>query len=118
MFAKDVKESLDHAYFLLGYLNCQWRNAESASYFLAKGYIAVAVAKKRDTDINWTNLREKASCHTGVGRTAGWNIPMGLLNNQYNLSCNFGEWLYVHLVAYAFYLPQPSCKAVFLNHAA
>nr|CAK18221.1 transferrin [Natrix natrix] len=55
----------------------------------AKGYIAVAVAKSRDTDINWTNLKGKASCHTGVGRTAGWNIPMGLLNDQYNLSCNF-----------------------------
>ncbi|KAM3834231.1 serotransferrin [Vipera latastei] len=55
----------------------------------AKGYTAVAVAKKRDTEINWTNLRGKNSCHTGVGRTAGWNIPMGLINNQHNLSCNF-----------------------------
>ncbi|XP_034295466.1 serotransferrin [Pantherophis guttatus] len=54
----------------------------------AKGYYAVAVAKKRDAEINWTTLRGKTSCHTGVGRTAGWNIPMGLINNQYNLSCN------------------------------
>nr|CAK18223.1 transferrin [Boaedon fuliginosus] len=55
----------------------------------AKGYSAVAVAKKRDTDINWTTLRGKRSCHTGIGRTAGWNIPMGLINNQHNLSCHF-----------------------------
>lgn len=55
----------------------------------AKGYIAVAVAKKSDSEINWTNLRGKTSCHTGVGRTAGWNIPMGLINNEYNLNCSF-----------------------------
>uniref|UniRef100_A0A2H6N0F2 Transferrin-like domain-containing protein n=1 Tax=Micrurus carvalhoi TaxID=3147026 RepID=A0A2H6N0F2_9SAUR len=55
----------------------------------ARGYFAVAVAKKRDTDINWNTLRGKKSCHTGVGRTAGWNIPMGLINDQNNLSCHF-----------------------------
>ncbi|XP_070801030.1 serotransferrin isoform X2 [Pituophis catenifer annectens] len=54
-----------------------------------KGYYAVAAAKKRDAEINWTNLRGKTSCHTGVGRTVGWIIPMGLINNQNNLSCNF-----------------------------
>lgn len=57
-----------------------------------KGYIVVAVVKKRDTEINWTNLRGKKSCHTGVGRTAGWNVPMGILNKQNNLSCNFDQF--------------------------
>ncbi|XP_015679734.1 ovotransferrin [Protobothrops mucrosquamatus] len=56
-----------------------------------KGYTVVAVAKK-NTEINWTNLRGKKSCHTGVGRTAGWNVPMGLLNEQNNLSCNFDQF--------------------------
>ncbi|XP_026547769.1 serotransferrin [Notechis scutatus] len=55
----------------------------------ARGYFAVAVAKTRDTDVNWNTLRGKKSCHTGVGRTAGWNIPMGLINSQNNLSCHF-----------------------------
>uniref|UniRef100_A0A8C6XNY9 Lactotransferrin n=1 Tax=Naja naja TaxID=35670 RepID=A0A8C6XNY9_NAJNA len=53
------------------------------------GYFAVAVAKKSDTDINWNTLRGTRSCHTSVGRTAGWNIPMGLINKQNNLSCRF-----------------------------
>ncbi|XP_039216066.1 ovotransferrin-like [Crotalus tigris] len=57
-----------------------------------KGYTVVAVAKEKDTEINWTNLRGKKSCHTGVGRTAGWNVPMGLLNKQNNLSCNFDQF--------------------------
>uniref|UniRef100_A0A670ZWS8 Transferrin-like domain-containing protein n=1 Tax=Pseudonaja textilis TaxID=8673 RepID=A0A670ZWS8_PSETE len=52
-------------------------------------YFAVAVAKTSDTDVNWNTLRGKKSCHTGVGRTAGWNIPMGLINSQNNLSCHF-----------------------------
>ncbi|KAG8135884.1 hypothetical protein E2320_008871 [Naja naja] len=55
----------------------------------ASGYFAVAVAKKSDTDINWNTLRGTRSCHTSVGRTAGWNIPMGLINKQNNLSCRF-----------------------------
>uniref|UniRef100_A0A8C6XPV0 Lactotransferrin n=1 Tax=Naja naja TaxID=35670 RepID=A0A8C6XPV0_NAJNA len=65
------------------------KNADSAFCFPASGYFAVAVAKKSDTDINWNTLRGTRSCHTSVGRTAGWNIPMGLINKQNNLSCRF-----------------------------
>ncbi|XP_041880443.1 serotransferrin [Corvus kubaryi] len=54
-------------------------------------YFAVAVVKKFDRDINWNNLQGKKSCHTAVGRTAGWNIPMGLIHNRTG-SCNFDEY--------------------------
>lgn len=58
----------------------------------AKGYIVVAVAKKKDADVNWNTLKGKKSCHTGVGRTAGWNIPMGLIYTQNNHSCDFDKF--------------------------
>uniref|UniRef100_A0A8C0ZI85 Ovotransferrin n=4 Tax=Paridae TaxID=9153 RepID=A0A8C0ZI85_CYACU len=54
-------------------------------------YFAVAVVKKSDKDINWNNLQGKKSCHTAVGRTAGWNIPMGLIHNRTG-NCNFDEY--------------------------
>lgn len=57
-----------------------------------KGYIAVAVAKRKDTDINWNTLKGKKSCHTSVGRTAGWNIPMGLIYTENNRSCDFDKF--------------------------
>nr|XP_020772130.1 serotransferrin [Odocoileus virginianus texanus] len=56
-----------------------------------KGYLAVAVVKSSDADLNWNNLKGKKSCHTAVDRTAGWNIPMGLLYNKIN-NCKFDEF--------------------------
>ena len=41
-------------------------------------YYAVAVVKK-DTGFSFKQLRGKKSCHTGIGKTAGWNIPIGTL---------------------------------------
>ncbi|XP_065531264.1 serotransferrin [Lathamus discolor] len=64
---------------------CNKAEGEPASYF------AVAVVKKSDGDITWNNLQGKKSCHTAVGRTAGWNIPMGLIHNRTG-SCNFDEY--------------------------
>ncbi|NP_001290496.1 lactotransferrin precursor [Camelus dromedarius] len=41
-------------------------------------YYAVAIAKK-GTNFQLNQLQGLKSCHTGLGRSAGWNIPMGLL---------------------------------------
>lgn len=41
-------------------------------------YYAVAIAKK-GTNFQLNQLQGLRSCHTGLGRSAGWNIPMGTL---------------------------------------
>ncbi|XP_074163751.1 serotransferrin-like isoform X2 [Sminthopsis crassicaudata] len=56
----------------------------------AQGYYAVAVVRS-GTDLSWNSLKDKKSCHTAVGRTAGWNIPMGLIYNQTH-SCEFDKY--------------------------
>lgn len=52
-------------------------------------YYAVAVVSKV-SGLTWDTLKGRKSCHTGVGRTAGWNIPMGHLHKKYN-DCDFCE---------------------------
>ncbi|XP_072170261.1 melanotransferrin-like [Diadema setosum] len=42
-------------------------------------YHGIAVVRAIDTHINITNLKGRKSCHTGIRRTAGWNIPVGFL---------------------------------------
>ncbi|KAJ8406845.1 hypothetical protein AAFF_G00297610 [Aldrovandia affinis] len=44
-------------------------------------YVVVAVAKK-DTGFGFKDLKGKKSCHTGVGKAAGWHIPIGTLLSQ------------------------------------
>ncbi|XP_076838358.1 serotransferrin-1-like [Brachyhypopomus gauderio] len=47
------------------------KDGETCSY-------AVAVVKK-GTKFNFSELKGKKSCHTGLGKSAGWNIPIGTL---------------------------------------
>ncbi|XP_042352937.1 transferrin-a [Plectropomus leopardus] len=62
----------------------------SASGAQASSYYAVAVVKK-DSGVTWENLQGKRSCHTGVGRTAGWNVPMGRIHAQTG-DCDFTKF--------------------------
>lgn len=52
----------------------------------------MAVVKK-DSGVTWENLKGKKSCHTGIGRTAGWNIPMGRIYDQ-TKDCDFSKFLF------------------------
>ncbi|XP_006978731.3 inhibitor of carbonic anhydrase [Peromyscus maniculatus bairdii] len=56
-----------------------------------EGYYVVAVVKKSDVGITWNSLRGKKSCHTAVGTSAGWIVPLGLIYNQTG-SCKFDEF--------------------------
>ncbi|WP_213033181.1 hypothetical protein, partial [Acinetobacter baumannii] len=42
---------------------------------------------KKNTGFGFRDLRGKKSCHTGLGKSAGWNIPIGSL-----VSMNVIEW--------------------------
>ncbi|KAL7841970.1 hypothetical protein SRHO_G00236590 [Serrasalmus rhombeus] len=56
----------------------------------ASSYYAVAVVRK-DSKVTWETLKDKKSCHTGIGRTAGWNIPMGLIHHSTG-ECDFSKY--------------------------
>ncbi|KFQ17757.1 Melanotransferrin, partial [Merops nubicus] len=46
----------------------------------SSAYYAVALVKRNVSNaFTISDLKGKKSCHTGLGRTAGWNIPIGLL---------------------------------------
>ncbi|KAK2822410.1 hypothetical protein Q5P01_022475 [Channa striata] len=65
-------------------------NLCSSSQASASSYSSVAVVKK-GSGVTWDTLQGKRSCHTGVGRTAGWNIPMGHVHQRTN-DCDFTKF--------------------------
>ncbi|XP_071448777.1 transferrin [Hetaerina americana] len=48
----------------------------------AAGYYAVAVIRANSTVSSFADLQGAKSCHTGYGRTAGWNVPLNTLMEQ------------------------------------
>lgn len=67
-------------------------NASFFGVFLLAYYAVAVVKSSSGPDLTWNSLKGKKSCHTGVDRTAGWNIPMGLLYSEIK-HCEFGEWI-------------------------
>uniref|UniRef100_A0A8C5EHE1 Serotransferrin n=1 Tax=Gouania willdenowi TaxID=441366 RepID=A0A8C5EHE1_GOUWI len=63
---------------------------DGMTHSVTSSYYAVAVVKK-GSGVTWDNLQGKRSCHTGVGRTAGWNIPMGHIYKRTN-DCDFTKF--------------------------
>jgi len=46
----------------------------------SNAYYAVALVKRNVSNaFTISDLKGKKSCHTGLGRNAGWNIPIGVL---------------------------------------
>uniref|UniRef100_A0A8C9FEV6 Ovotransferrin n=1 Tax=Pavo cristatus TaxID=9049 RepID=A0A8C9FEV6_PAVCR len=55
---------------------CLFLQAEDTN----NAYYAVALVKRNPSNaFTISDLKGKKSCHTGLGRTAGWNIPIGML---------------------------------------
>ncbi|XP_066049390.1 melanotransferrin isoform X1 [Chamaea fasciata] len=61
----------------------------------SNAYYAVVLVKRNPSNaFTISDLRGKKSCHTGLGRNAGWNIPIGILIKRgiiKNRDCNIPQ---------------------------
>lgn len=61
----------------------------------SNAYYAVVLVKRNPANaFTISDLRGKKSCHTGLGRNAGWNIPIGILIKRgiiKNRDCNIPQ---------------------------
>ncbi|NXP32975.1 TRFM protein, partial [Leiothrix lutea] len=61
----------------------------------SNAYYAVVLVKRNSSNaFTISDLRGKKSCHTGLGRNAGWNIPIGILIKRgiiKNEDCNIPQ---------------------------
>ncbi|KAL7891233.1 hypothetical protein AOLI_G00007090 [Acnodon oligacanthus] len=86
--AKDIYEIGKQATFKIAAGESSSEGEEGTTYY------AVAVVKRTNSAININNLKGKKSCHTGIGRTAGWNMPIGYLIDTGKISvmgCNIPQ---------------------------
>ncbi len=54
-------------------------------------FLAVAVVRKENSNINFNNLKGKKSCHPSVGHAAGWTYPVAQMIETGNMDiteCN------------------------------
>ncbi|KAL6468368.1 hypothetical protein MHYP_G00240450 [Metynnis hypsauchen] len=68
----------------------QYDGSKCSSEGDASSFYAVAVVRK-DSAVTWETLKGRRSCHTGIGRAAGWNIPMGLIHHS-TKECDFSKY--------------------------
>lgn len=55
---------------------------DEAAVTPTSSYYAVAVIRAESNITSFEHLRGKASCHTGIGKTAGWRMPVATLMEE------------------------------------
>lgn len=70
---------------LSGLLPCCSHSSPLLLLEVGTSYYAVAVAK-RSSNLTINTLKGMRSCHTGINRTVGWNVPVGYLVESGSLS--------------------------------